>query len=251
MYNLEQLTLYVSIENRTRFVDGFELENEILIHMPRLHTFIFYIKTQIEVDDSVLELSNEDIQRTFNNVRFSQVGCIAQYCFDEAVCHVFSLPFTSDRLEVIGNKFPNIIFRNVTFLYVLDLIRFKHEFFVRIAGSFPSLKFLRIINFESQLSDSDDLEFHTSQSYSIVEYPHLTSLDIRFVHIDYVEQFLDESKTRLPHLTELHIEYDQLKTVTENFTRDATRLICSQVKRLIIKEVVVYPKDFYLYFPLL
>jgi len=95
------------------------------------------------------------------------------------------------------------------------------------------------------------VEFDNSQSYSVVEYPHLTSLDITYVHIDYVEQFLHESKTHLPHLTELHINYDQLQTVTDNFTRDATRLLCSQVKRLIIEEKIVYPKDFYLYFPLL
>ncbi len=63
----------------------------------------------------------------------------------------------------------------MTYLLVEDDDPFKHEFFIRIARSFPSLKYLRIFNIESHL---------------IVEYPHLTSLDIRYGHRDYVEQFL-------------------------------------------------------------
>ncbi len=102
------------------------------------------------------------------------------------------------------------------------------------------------------------MEFDHSQSYPTVEHPYLTSLDIMFVHIDYIEQFLHESKTRLP---ELRIKYDQLPTVTENFTRNVTRLNCMKVKRLILEsdlhdddgndEMIVQPQDFDVYFPLL
>jgi len=43
---------------------------------------------------------------------------------------------------------------------------------------------------------------------SIVEYPHLISLDISFVDIFYVEHFLDDTKTHPPRLTELKIRYN-------------------------------------------
>ena len=85
---------------------------------------------------------------------------------------------------------------------------------------------------------------------SIVEYPHLVSLSIRYGHIDYVEQFLNETKTHLPRLTELNIRYIDLEMVTNNFTRDETRHHCAQVKRLNVKQCIVYLKDVYQYFPL-
>lgn len=49
---------------------------------------------------------------------------------------------------------------------------------------------------------------------------------ILLVHItDYIEQMLNESKTRLPCLTELQVDYDQLRTITNKFTRYATFVI--------------------------
>ncbi len=252
MYNLEELTLYLSIYNRAKFVDGTQLENDILIHLQQLHTFFFYICTHTHTVHPVLRLSNDYIQRNFTNVRYGQVGCFIDYLgIKGSRCHIFSLPFAFDYLEMIKNNFPNIIFNNVTVLWAFDSVPFKHEFFVRLAQCFPLLKTLMITNFELPLSDPPELEDDNNKSFSIVEYPHLTSLDIKYVHINYVERLLHESKTRLPRLTELQINYDKLQTVTENFTRDATRLNCIKVKRLILDTTIAQPKDFYVYFPLL
>jgi hypothetical protein len=72
------------------------------------------------------------------------------------------------------------------------------------------------------------------------------------VHIDYVEQFLNETKTHLPRLTKLTVNYNHLTIVTENFTRDTTRLNCITVKELYVGEAIVeHSKDSYVYFPLL
>ncbi len=78
------------------------------------------------------------------------------------------------------------------------------------------------------------------------QYPHLTSIDVTWGNIDYIEQFLFETKAYLPRLTELKVSYEELKTVTENFTRDATRHNCAKVKRLINNELVIYLKEVYL-----
>ena len=51
------------------------------------------------------------------------------------------------------------------------------------------------------------MQSNDNQSSSIVEYPHLISLGIRFMYIDYIEQFLLETKT--PRLIELKVRYDQ------------------------------------------
>ncbi|CAF4940168.1 unnamed protein product [Rotaria sp. Silwood2] len=88
-----------------------------------------------------------------------------------------------------------------------------------------------------------------NQLCSIVEYPYLILVRLGRSHIDYYEQFLNDTKTHLPRLTALTVNYDQLTIVTENFTRDATRLNCANVKELIIQRTLVHSKDFYVYFP--
>ncbi|CAM4799714.1 unnamed protein product [Rotaria magnacalcarata] len=151
MSYLEELTVYLSIENRDTFVDGTHLHNEILIHMPQLHSFVFYIRTDIGTTDSMRKLSNNDIQQTLKKIKNQKVGCMTYCPTFGGICHVFSIPFLFDRLEMIGNTFPNIIFNNVTFLMVFDSIAFKCEFFIRVARFFPLLKELQISNCRSPL----------------------------------------------------------------------------------------------------
>ncbi|CAF4359714.1 unnamed protein product, partial [Rotaria socialis] len=205
MSHLEELTLYLCIYNRSIFVDGTHLYNEILIHMPQLRTFIFYIRTKIDIGNSIHQLPVNDIQQTFNKIQCQEVGCILNYNSVTSICHVFSLPFSFDCLEWIGNTFPNITFNHVTFLKVFDSVAFKHEFFIRVARSFPLLKEFFVINCTSQFLfwKRKNLQFQDYQSYSIVEFSHLTSLNISHAEIDYVEQFLNSTKTSLPCLTKL------------------------------------------------
>jgi hypothetical protein len=240
------------MNDRPKFIDGINLYNEILVHMPRLHKLIFHISNYTYINDSIPWLSNDDLQRTFTKIGYEQVACIVDYMFiDKALCHVFSLPFAFDRLENIGNNFPSKVFNQVTYLSVYDMIPFKHDFFRRIAQSFPFLRKFQVRNTKPQSSNLVQLQTDNDQSYSIVKYPHLTSLDIMDAHIDYVQQFLLHTKTSLPQLTELKVQYEKLKIVTNNFTRDATQLNGVQVKRIILEEIIIHSKEFYLYFPLL
>ena len=254
MCNLEELRLYISINDRAKFIDGTELQNKILMHMPRLHTFIFSICTRNTSSQLDPNLSNDELRRTFINIEYEQMTCFRRSTDNNYIaCHIFSLPYAFDRLEMIGNDFPDIIFNSVTTLWLFDDVPFKHEFFIRIARSFPFLKFLTVMNAEPQLSEFDQLKFYNNnQSYPIVKYPHLTTLNLKFGHTDYTEQFLNESKTHLPRLIDLEIKYNDLQIVTDNFTRDATRRNCSEVKCLRANDVIIaHSKDFYLYFPLL
>ncbi|CAF0813444.1 unnamed protein product [Adineta steineri] len=88
------------------------------------------------------------------------------------------------------------------------------------------------------------------QPYEIVEYPHLSILTIT-ASIFYLEQFLNETITRLPSLTELKVFYDELRYITQDFTRQTTRRNCANVKRLWINKLVAGSKDYWSYFPLL
>jgi hypothetical protein len=96
------------------------------------------------------------------------------------------------------------------------------------------------MNFESQSQISDKSNSDVNQLYTVVEYPYLISLRLKLVHIDYVEQFLNETKTHLPRVIKLTVDYDQLTIVTENFSRDATWLNCVKAKELVVKKAVAH-----------
>ncbi|CAM4778704.1 unnamed protein product [Rotaria magnacalcarata] len=250
MTYLEKLTLYIRIHNRFTFVDGTNIHKNILIYMPRLHTFSFYIDTEILFNDSVHHLFDNDIQQTFTNIGYNQIACSANCCLNyRAICHVFSLPFIFNRLEKINNRFPNVMFNDVTYLMVADAIPFKYEFFIRIAKAFPSLKYFSIINLTSPSGDFNSNAADNIDSRSYIEYLNLASLDVNYVDDYYIEQFLLDTKTHAPRLTEIKVHFDRLQTVTENFTRDTTRYNCRNIKRLIFEKIMNYPKELYLYFP--
>ncbi|CAM2729549.1 unnamed protein product [Rotaria socialis] len=153
-------------------------------------------------------------------------------------------------LLFIGTTFPNIVFNNVVELRVHDVVPFEHECFLRIAKAFPLLR-------KFYVSDLTSLSYNAKKSsdnilsYQIVEYPYLTLLDIGRTNTTYVEQFLNETKTHLPCLAELRVGYDDLRIITEDFTREVTRRNCINVTRLITRRQIVGSKDFYIYFPLL
>jgi hypothetical protein len=242
MLCLKRLTLYLRVRNRDTFIDGTQLNDDILIYMPRLYSFTFYVGTVNTLDGFPRYLSDEDVQRTFINIGYQQVACIVNYFRTfKAICHTFSLPFIFTRLEKIANRFPNIIFNHVTYLKAYDIIPFQHEFFHRIVHAFPSLKDFCIMNYMPQPQNDN-------QVYSVIEYSQLTSIDIKCAHTDYLEQFLLENKAYLPCLIELKVNYEQLRNVTQNFTRETTQRNCAKVKRLIMEDTLEFPNELNSYF---
>ncbi|UJR13311.1 hypothetical protein I4U23_000329 [Adineta vaga] len=248
---LEKLTLYLHIKDRANIIDNTHLETEILIYLPRLHSFTFYISTSWNPVDLFLDLPRQDNQSIITNIWQQPVANIVHYIGDDyAVHHILSLPFTFNRLEYFGNIFPDTIFNYVTFLSVQDRVPFNHEFFVPVARSFPSLITLHVTNTEfPSRFNYDTYSADSGQLYSIAEYPSLSSLDLRFTTHNYAEQFLNETMTFVPCLVELTISYRDLEKVTNNFTRDQTRRNCAKIKRLITVGTWVASKDFYFYFP--
>ena len=108
------------------------------------------------------------------------------------------------------------MFNTVTHVTLWEKEAFKHEFFVQLARAFPFLQNLSIFNIKPPFWGKR--ECRSKDWSSVVEYPHLISLDINLVHSYYVEQFLNETKTHLPRLTELTVDYNYLREVTNNRT---------------------------------
>ncbi|CAM4967806.1 unnamed protein product [Rotaria socialis] len=250
MLYLEKLTLYLRIACENVFIDPIHLINEFSTYSPRLHSFKFYLSTEHNINDLVCYLSNNDIKQNYMNIGYQEVSNIVCFTFDRATYHIFTLPFEFMWLLFIGTTFPNIVFNNVVELRVHDVVPFEHECFLRIAKAFPLLR-------KFYVSDLTSLSYNAKKSsdnilsYQIVEYPYLTLLDIGRTNTTYVEQFLNETKTHLPCLAELRVGYDDLRIITEDFTREVTRRNCINVTRLITRRQIVGSKDFYIYFPLL
>jgi len=245
MLNLEKLILYLRIDYQHRFIDPIDLLNQFSMHLPQLSSFKFYLSIINDQSHFVNYLSNNN-----RNMKYQQTSDIVCFHNNKATYHLFTLPFEFIKLINIGNLFPNIRFNNVIELWVFDVGPLEHEFFLRISRAFPLLKNFIVSDYKSLFNyvihSSDDI-----QSYEIVKYPHLTSLDLIGAGVSCVDQLLNENKTHLPRLNQLRIFYDTLRITTENFTREATRHNCSNITRLFTEKQFVGCKDYYSYFPLL
>ncbi len=95
MSYLEKLTLYLPIKGRNTVMDGTCVQHDILDYMPQLHSFTFYICTNVETVDLSYKLSGEDIQQTLTNIGQQQnVTSMVNYINGGlAACSIFSLPF--------------------------------------------------------------------------------------------------------------------------------------------------------------
>ncbi len=124
----------------------------------------------------------------------------------------------NETLQII---FQVDYFKCVREISLFDERPFEHEFFIQIGQAFSYIKKLSLTNEVSQQQKQcRKTEDENSKNYSIIEYSHLTELDLFDVHHDYVEQFLDNTKMCLPNIITLRVEYEPLERATYNFTRN-------------------------------
>ena len=252
MENLEKLTLSLGVRGRTSFVDGTYLDDYIFSQMWYLHTCVFDIITDFIRSTGHFEPSVDDIRHTFIQRGYNADCYIDWHDFSLRRCHVYSIPLNMEQMRPITHSFPGGIFRNVCILIMVDNFHpFEHNFFARISCSFPLLSRLTIRNTIPQKEKSTHQLVKIEATSSTIEYCHLIELDCGDAHIDYVEQFLSNDNTYSPRLCKLHVQYEHLITVTENFTRNTTRINCAKIEDITFAEKIVmaYPSDIYLYFP--
>ncbi len=110
MSQLEKLTLSVIIRNRSSFVDGTHLNDNVLCHMPHLRTFTFDIVTENVKMNKEDVPSCDDIRRTLMSIEYD-VDCYIDNCLNEGSrCDVYSVPFTLNILHGISNNFRGGLF---------------------------------------------------------------------------------------------------------------------------------------------
>ncbi|CAF1143331.1 unnamed protein product [Rotaria sordida] len=252
MSQLEKLTLSLIVRHRTSFIDGAHLFNDILSKMLYLHTFICNIITGNVVMDAEFLPAPDDVRHPLIEKGYNVNGYTDYTNLSNGLCHIYSVPFTMDRMHIHSNKFAGGLFITVRYLYLQDYVHsFEHNFFAEISRAFPLLRTLMIFN----LSGQEKLRYQPNEqeeTSSIIEFSHLITLGLTMCYIDYAKQFLFDFNTRLPYLKKLYIKYEDLMIVTEIFTNNAARANCSKLERIIFDlEPMSYPENFHLYFPLL
>lgn len=250
MSNLEQLRLYFNCSRQQSFVDGNDLKTKILIHLPRLKTFKFNICSFIDNYNQIDSLSNEDIRNTFREFSNNEIISCIDYFPDKNIgqCHIYSYPFSLTSYERITNNFPGGLFPNVRKVSLFDEQPFQHEFFIRIQKSFPFMKDLTVTNLKAQNNKQNGKSKTDNRDLSLINYHHLTSLNLTEVHDDYIEQFLLDTKTALPFNLSLYINYRSIRRVTHHFKRIETRINCSKINCVYSDNIHHFSKDFKNYF---
>jgi len=163
-------------------------------------------------------------------------------------CHIYSYPYTLKHYNNIANNFPGGLFECVRVISLYDERSFEHEFFIRIAQAFPFLKRLSLSNKKPQNNKQYQKSNIDNENLPIIEYSYLSLLHLDNIHDDYVEQFLDDTKTCLPNTCCLAMEYEPLNRATHNFTIDTMRANCGKIKEicfLIEVEIFQHVKDYF------
>ena len=230
MSHLEKLDLCLYVSGREKIFDGNDLKMNIINHMPRLNKFTFNIRSSSHFYNQI-NLSNEDIQKTFRNFKDKQIISCADYFSKNAdgECHIYSYPYKLTHYNGITNNFPGGIFECVREVSLFDERPFEHEFFLRIAQSFPLMEKLTVNNEKRQINKRFGKSKNENRDLVIIKYPHLKELNLFYACIDYHEQFLLGTKTCLPFGVRVFMNYELAKEVTRNFRRNATRSNCAKL----------------------
>jgi hypothetical protein len=250
MLNLETLDLSLIVNRDKELINSNELKN-IINHMPRLNKFTFniysyhYLPVQIDLS------SNEDTQYTSGYFHDNQIISCVDYFQEKRYSHclIYSCPYKFKFYKYLPNHFPGGLFKYVNEVSLYAEHPFAHEFFLRVAQSFPCMEQLTIINRKPQIDKQYIKSNNNNQTLSIVEYPRLTTLILHEAHDDYIEQFLLDTKMCLPKNIYLSVDYQSLERVTHNFTRNTTRVHCEKVRFLSLHGISQIPKHIKDYFP--
>ncbi|CAF4038362.1 unnamed protein product [Rotaria sordida] len=247
--DLPNLKLYLLVFNDT-FIDGNHLKKNIINRMPNLNQFKFNIRSLIYTGNKLNLPSTEDIQRTFIDFQYKEIISYVDYFpeTEKGRCHIYSYPFLTPYYVDITSNFPGGLYNYVRIVSLRDEYPFEHDFFLRIVRSFPFMEELTVINRKPQNRKQSYELNNTNRNSSIIAYSFLSELDLLNVHDDYIEEFLFNTKSYFQNIL-LRIECESLQRVTQNFTRDATRINCTKINELELSGEPLCSDSLQQYFP--
>ncbi|CAF1289177.1 unnamed protein product [Rotaria sordida] len=252
MSDLEELDLCLIVSRKKIFIDGNDLKTNIINNMTLLNKFTFNIRSLSRFYNQINFPSNKDIRHTFDGFKDNQIiSCIDYFQKrNYGQCHMYSYPYKLKYYDNITNNFPGGIFKCVRTISLFDERPFEHEFFLQISQSFPLIEKLTLINKKPQINKFNEQSKDDNRpSLIVIQYSHLFELNLIKTHEDYLEQFLLDTKMCLPNSIFLHINYQLLKEVTHNFTRNSTRNNCAKIRVIFLYNTLGFPEHLKDYFP--
>ena len=246
MTNLEELKLCTRVvRDDSTYIDGIQLYDQFLSHMTQLTRFTFDIKTEVFNKNVLIDLpSNEDIQRSFQGRGYQQVASYVNvnHWKSYGKCHIYSMPYDFEYFHDLDNLYQGGMFHKVRQVTMMDGIRFEQRLFRCVSRDFPLLKYLSIKNPHGMKNKQ--------YSSTPLIFPYLIFLDLDDAHIDYARLFLLKRNIHLPCLFNLRVEYESMKKITRNFTKDAIHFNFENLKSLDVCRLT-WPRKLHRYFPLL
>ncbi|CAF1119644.1 unnamed protein product [Adineta steineri] len=251
MSNIEKLSLYLTIYITDKFIDGNDLQKNIIDRLPQLNLFTFDIRSVMYKNDQMNLPSKKDIEETFRDFQYTNIISYVDYFLEQkkSQCHVFSYPSEMPYYVGITNNFPGGLYQYVRFISLYDEYSFEHEFFIKISQSFPFMEKLSLINYQSQKHTQSYKSINDNYDSTIVKYNYLITLHIGEVHDDYIEEFLSNTKTYFHNNIRIYIKYKSLERVTHNFTRDVLRINCAKISEIFFYGEKSYSRSLRDYFP--
>jgi len=250
MSNLEKLHLNLYASMKKTFIDGNNLKKNIINYMPRLNKFTFNIRSYLD-DCNQFDLpTNEDIKHTFTDFKNNHIISCVDYFPSRNFgwCSIFTYPFPLKSYGYVTNNFPSVLCQSVREISLHDEHPFEYEFFLRTSHSFPFVEKLSLMNSKPPKNKLSQQSNKDNQDLSIIKFHHLTNLTLYDTHHDYIELFLDGTKTSLLNNIHLNVSFKPLKRATCRFTRNTTRINCEKVTSLCLNGRVL-PKYARNYFP--
>ncbi|CAF3030763.1 unnamed protein product [Rotaria sp. Silwood2] len=234
MSNLEKLHLNVYVSMKETFIDGNNLKKNIINHMPRLNKFTFNIRSYLDNRNQNDLPTTEDIKHTFSDIKNNQIISYVDYFQSRRSgwCSIYTYPYILKSYGYVTNNFPGVLCKSVREIELYDEHPFEYKFFLRTSQLFPFVEELSLSNSKPQKNKLCRESNKDNQHLSIIKFHHLTNLTLYGAHDDYIEQFLDDTKTSLSNNVHLNVEFEPLKRVTYHFTRNATRINCQKLKSL-------------------
>ena len=235
MSNLEKLHLNVYANRKTTFIDGNNFYKDILNYMPQLTKLTFDIRSYLRHCNQTDLPTNQDLQCTFENFPNDHIISYIDYFpyQDCAWCSIFTYPYTKKEYSYVTNNFPGVYCKSVREIKLHDEQHpFEYEYFFRICQSFPFVKNIYLMNSNPPKEKLFNESKQDKPHLSILQFPYLNYLTLYDAHDNYIELFLDHTRTSLPDDIHLNIEFESLERVTYHFTRDMTRVNCQKLKRL-------------------
>ncbi|CAF1524954.1 unnamed protein product [Rotaria sordida] len=170
MNNLEELDLHLVVYCEKRFIDGYDLKYNITNHLLKLKKFLFNIRSRLPLNEQVNLLSNKDCQFSFNDFKNNKIISCVDYFQSrkEGDCHIYLYPYQAKHYEFITNNFLDGLFKYVREVSLYDERPFEHEFFLKIAKSFPLMERLTVNNDKPQKNQFDELSKDDNRHLSVI-----------------------------------------------------------------------------------